>query len=101
MAEAGFLVRIVTPEDIFFESRAVSLMAPGFEGYLGVLENHAPLVTPLTQGRIFVRLAGGEEKHFETRGGFLEVSRNQVLILVEKVAETNPASAVGANSSAG
>ena len=96
MAEEGFLVRVITPEDVFLEARATSLMAPGYEGYLGVLQSHAPLVTPLVKGNLGLRLADRTEKRFEIEGGFLEVSRNQVLILVEKISEY-----AGANSSVG
>ncbi len=93
---AGFSIKIVTPEDVFLEDEAVSLVVPGYEGYLGVLRGHAPLVTPLSKGNLYVRLAGGSERRFEVEGGFLEVSHNQALILVERIRETAGAAAAAA-----
>jgi len=84
----GFAVQIITPEEVFLEAEATSIVAPGFEGYLGVLKNHAPLVTPLVPGTLFLRIAGGIERRFVVEGGFLEVSHNKALILVEKIRET-------------
>ena len=84
----AFDVRVITPEDIFFEGRSRSLIAPGYEGYLGVLTDHAPLLTPLTEGVLTVRLERGGDKQFKIGGGFLEVNKNRVLVLVERVTET-------------
>jgi F-type H+-transporting ATPase subunit epsilon len=84
---AGYPVRIITPEDVYLEAEAVSIIAPGFEGYFGVLRGHAPLVTPLVRGHLYVRLVGGAERRFDVEGGFLEVSPNGVLILVERIGE--------------
>ena len=87
----SFEVKIITPEDIFFQGRSTSLTAPGALGYFGVLTGHAPLVTPLTQGEVKVRVEGGGEKRFGIEGGFLEVAKDEVLILVEKIAEASAA----------
>jgi F-type H+-transporting ATPase subunit epsilon len=92
---AAFEVRIVTPEDVHFSGEATSLVAPGAEGYLGVLAHHAPLVTPLGKGTVTVR-SGAAARRFAVDGGFLEVSRNRALLLVEKVADAEaPAEAPG------
>lgn len=82
----AFKVDIITPEEVYFSGEAVSLAAPGIQGYLGVLVDHAPLVTPLSKGRIELRLPDRSKKVFQVEGGFLEVSSNQVTLLVEKIA---------------
>ena len=87
----AFDIRVITPEEVFFEGRSRSLIAPGYEGYLGVLTNHAPLLTPLTEGILTIRLEQGGDKQFKIGGGFLEVNKNHVLVLVERVAETTVA----------
>jgi F-type H+-transporting ATPase subunit epsilon len=45
-----FKVSIVTAEQVLLETEAVSLSLPGIAGYLGILANHAPLVTALVPG---------------------------------------------------
>lgn len=81
----SFQLEIVTPENVFYKGSVVSLVVPGAQGYLGVLAHHAALVTPLTKGQLTFRLESGEEKQYLIDGGFMEVSNNQALLLVESI----------------
>ncbi|MBI2842639.1 MAG: F0F1 ATP synthase subunit epsilon [Armatimonadetes bacterium] len=84
MPEKTFTLEIVTPDRVVMsDDQAVSLVAPGVSGYLGVLANHAPLMTELGIGEITVRRASGEEIHLAETQGFMEVSGNKVTILAE------------------
>jgi F-type H+-transporting ATPase subunit epsilon len=80
-----YLLTIVTPERIFFEDEIVSLIAPGSEGYLGVLTDHAPLITALVPGKLTVKDQKNEELIFALGGGFLEVLKNQVTVLAHSI----------------
>ncbi|MBU8933669.1 MAG: ATP synthase F1 subunit epsilon [candidate division Zixibacteria bacterium] len=80
-----FLLSIVTPEKVFFEAEIKSLVVPGTEGYLGVLSNHAPLITGLIPGRVEFRDADDKVNLMAVSGGFLEVSNNKASILAEAV----------------
>ncbi|MCX7767032.1 MAG: F0F1 ATP synthase subunit epsilon [Candidatus Sumerlaeia bacterium] len=62
-------------------ARIDSLIAPGGNGYLGVLANHAPLITTIVPGRLIIR-RGSEKIVFEVGKGFLEVFRNNAILLV-------------------
>jgi F-type H+-transporting ATPase subunit epsilon len=80
-----YLLTIVTPEKIFYENEVTSLIAPGSEGYLGVLTDHAPLITGLVPGKFTVKDENNQEANFSISGGFMEVFKNQVTILADSV----------------
>lgn len=80
-----YALTIVTPEEVIFEDEVVSIVAPGSEGYLGILTDHAPLITALVPGKLTVKDKGGEESVFSLSGGFLEVSNNVATVLADAV----------------
>ena len=83
-----FRLSIVTPEKVFFEADIQSLIVPGTDGYLGVLSNHAPLITALAPGKIEFRDTAGQTKYLAVTSGFLEVSGNVATLLADAVEET-------------
>jgi len=83
-----FRLSIVTPEKIFFEADIRSLIVPGTEGYLGVLSNHAPLITALRPGKIEFRDIDDKQHFLAVTSGFLEVSSNVATLLADAVEET-------------
>ncbi len=94
MSALSFKLKIVTPNEVFFEGEAVSVTAPAALGYMGILKNHAPLITTLDKGKLTYKDESGEPHVFEVEGGFLEVLKNRVLVLTDR------ASAVQANAAA-
>jgi len=80
-----YTLTIVTPEEVIFEDEVVSIVAPGSEGYLGILTDHAPLITALVPGKLTVKDKGGGESVFSLSGGFLEVSNNVATVLADAV----------------
>jgi F-type H+-transporting ATPase subunit epsilon len=78
-----FKLAIVSPERTLFEDSVESLIVPGGEGYLGVLSNHAPLISTLKVGEINFRDKDKKEVTMATSGGFIEVSNNTATILVD------------------
>jgi F-type H+-transporting ATPase subunit epsilon len=76
-------VQIVTAErEVFAEDAADMVVAPGAEGVVGILPRHAPLLTTLQPGVVRIKKAGTEEA-MAVGGGFLQVARDQVLILAD------------------
>ncbi len=73
----------MSPERILFEDEVVSLVVPGGEGYLGILSNHAPLISTLKVGEIKFRDRNNKELWMATSGGFIEVSNNKATILAD------------------
>src|SRR5579859_6766560 len=78
-----FPLELVTPERLLFAENVQSVRAPGVEGSFGVLAGHAPLLTELMTGLIKVTLANGAEELIATSGGFMQVSREKVIILAD------------------
>ena len=88
MAVKDFSIEIFTPKKKIFSGAAVSVIAPGALGYLGILRDHAPLMTTLVPGNLIVRDGSGETKIFKSAGeGFLEVYHNKVTVLADAIAE--------------
>lgn len=80
-----FKLSILTPEKVVFEDEVYSVNAPGAEGYLEVLAHHAPLATLLQAGQLVITDREKQKSVFKVNGGFLEVSRNQATILVDRL----------------
>lgn len=96
---AEFTFRLVTPQRLLFEGPATYVLAPGSEGYLGILANHAALITALRPGKLEVRDPSGTLTTYAVSGGFLEVSGNRASVLAdaaERVTEIDRARAAAA-----
>ena len=72
-------VSVISPERTLFEGEAASVVAPAYDGEVGILENHAPMMTLLGRGTL--RLP---DRSFQIEGGFLQVVDNNVRIVTEK-----------------
>jgi F-type H+-transporting ATPase subunit epsilon len=76
-------VQIVTAErEVYAEEAVDMVVAPGAEGVVGILPRHAPLLTTLVPGVVRIK-KGGAEEAMSVGGGFLQVARDQVLILAD------------------
>ena len=75
-------VDVVTAERAVLSSEADSVTAMTVEGQISVLPGHVPLVTLLQPGELVVRV-GGEETLLAVAGGFLEVSREGIVVLAD------------------
>jgi F-type H+-transporting ATPase subunit epsilon len=75
--------RIITPEETIFDGEADLVVARIADGEIGVLVDHAPVVSTVEIGD--VRIRQNEERYiFATSDGFFKVSENLVQILVEE-----------------
>ena len=83
----GVPVRVVSVERSLFEGEVDGqgrpfLVCTGAEGELGILPRHAPLLTTLRPGAVFIR-NGSDETELFVGGGFLEVLPDRVTILAD------------------
>ncbi len=75
-------LRIVTPERVSWEGEVESLTVPAWDGSLGVLPGHAPLLAQLSEGIVHIR-AAGEERFLAVSGGFVEVMGGKASLFAE------------------
>ena len=79
---------LVSPERELYSGDVDRVDAPGSEGGFGVLAGHAPFMTTLKEGRVHVHVdLDGEERIYEVRGGFADVTPQGLTILAEQAEE--------------
>ncbi len=76
-------LEIITPDKKLFEGDARSVIVPGAEGLLGILDNHAPMIASLKKGTVKVTDGNTQVQKFDIRGGVVEVLKNKVIVLAE------------------
>lgn len=74
---------IVAQDKMLYEGDVDIVVIPGTAGVMGVLPNHAPLLTTLQFGVVQVR-KGGEEENFAVAGGVAEIQPDLVTILADR-----------------
>lgn len=75
-------LEVATPTRPLVSDEVDEVVAPGTEGYFGVLPGHAAFLTTLGAGQLTYRL-GRDEHHLALIGGFAEVSGDRVIVLAE------------------
>ena len=76
-------VSVISPEASLYEGDASSVIAPAYDGEVGILTGHAPMMTLLGKGELRIRSDAGEPRRFTIEGGFLQVIGNQVRVVTE------------------
>ena len=78
-------VRIISPERSVYDGEAEAVVAPAFDGEVGILPRHAPMMTLLGRGALTVRQSG-RDYVFDVGGGFLQVVNDTVSVVAEEAA---------------
>jgi len=76
------LLEVVTPQRLMVSEEVDEVVAPGSEGYFGVLPGHLPFITTLKIGELTYR-KGREERHLAVSWGYAEVRPDKVIILAD------------------
>ena len=76
----NFAVEIISPDKSILKSEATEVTIPSYEGQMGILKDHIPLITFLRPGLIIIKENSGEKKFF-IEDGTVEFSNNSLLIL--------------------
>ncbi|MBU0647279.1 ATP synthase F1 subunit epsilon [Patescibacteria group bacterium] len=83
MSDKFINFEIVTPERVVLKEEILQITLPTKAGEITVLPNHIPLVSSLMPGVIYIKKKNGESEIMSISGGFLEVSKNKVVILAD------------------
>lgn len=75
-------LRIVSPERIVFDGEVESVLVPGTLGCFEILKDHAPIISSLEEGKVEYT-AKDSKVYFNIKGGFVEVKRSEVSLVVE------------------
>lgn len=77
-------VTVISPEAAIFDGNADAVVAPAYDGQVGILPRHAPFMTLLGRGTLAVT-AGGTTHRFQVDGGFLQAVHDTVRVVAEQV----------------
>jgi F-type H+-transporting ATPase subunit epsilon len=83
-------VTLISPERSLYAGDASAVVAPAFDGEVGILPRHAPFLTLLGRGTLTISASGGAQR-FAVAGGFLQVVEDVVRVVAER-AEPSPGS---------
>ena len=75
-------VSVISPEAVLYEGTTDAVVAPAFDGQVGIYTDHAPMLTLLGTGEL--RLGSDEGRRFRVEGGFLQVADNLVRVVTER-----------------
>jgi F-type H+-transporting ATPase subunit epsilon len=78
-----FDIEIATPERLLAREKAIRAQIPAADGYIGVLPDHAPLLSELGIGAMTYTTPGDHRFTLAIRGGFLEIHNNVVRVLTD------------------
>jgi len=77
------VVEIITPDAKLFEGKVISIKLPGTNGGFEILNNHAPIISTLTAGKISITSNNGQKESFEIQGGVIEMQNNMIIVLAD------------------
>lgn len=77
---------VVAKNKVLFSGELYSIMVPGTEGELGIMENHEPFVSALSDGVIWARTQaeGGQTLSAAIMGGYVQVLKDRVIVICDK-----------------
>jgi len=78
-------LEVLTPESKIYVGDIKGIQLPGIDGSFEILENHAPMVAALGNGKMKITLTNNEEKIYSIESGFVQTSNNKTAVLAEGV----------------
>lgn len=75
-------LKIISPEKIIYDGEVESVTVPGMLGSFEILNNHAPIISSLGNGKVEYATKDGKQT-VDIEGGFVEVKQNEVSLCAE------------------
>jgi F-type H+-transporting ATPase subunit epsilon len=82
-SSSTFELEVATPEKLVIQATCTEAQVPGADGYLGILPQHAPLLSQLGIGLVKYHTQDGRDETLAVHGGYVEVQPNLVRILTD------------------
>jgi len=76
-------LEIIKPDAELFKGDVVSVQVPGANGLFEILNDHMPIVSTLTEGKVRVIDTNNKTEFFEINGGVIEMSNNKITVLAD------------------
>ena len=80
-------IEIVTPDSKVYSGEIRSVRVPGTKGSFQVLKDHAPIISTLEKGTVYISDDQGNEVRYEITGGVIEVKKNRIILLADSVVQ--------------
>jgi len=77
------LLEIIAPDKKLYSGEVDLVQVPGSKGSFEILNNHAPIISTLEQGKIKIVDLKGGTTYFEVEGGVIEAKNNKIIVLAE------------------
>jgi len=81
-------IEIVTPDSKVYSGEIRSVRVPGTKGSFQVLKDHAPIISTLDGGTVYISDDQGNEVRYEITGGVIEVKKNRIILLADSVVQS-------------
>jgi len=76
-------LEIITPDNKVFSGEVSLVQLPGTDGSFEILNNHAPIISTLTKGKIKIIDSEKNTKYFDINSGVVEMQKNKIIVLAE------------------
>jgi len=90
MSDKTLTVRVVSAEKAVYEGQASAIVAPAWDGGVGILPGHAPMIALLGHGELAIDVPGGGSETFYVAAGVIMVLANEVTVLTEYAGSEPP-----------
>jgi ATP synthase F1 epsilon subunit len=80
----NFNLEIISPDQLILKTEATEVTIPSYEGLMGILKNHIPIITFLRPGLVVVNEKNTEKK-FYIEDGIVEFSSNTLILLTSTI----------------